>query len=159
MVAVAWNQGPELLMMMIDYYDHTGDRDFLERQLKPAAAEILRYFETRFKKDAAGRLLISPTQAIETYWEGVTNDTPTLSGLIAVLARLLALPPATLPSGLRASWQALNDSLPDLPSGKTMELPFSGRLRRMRKNAATWKIRKSMPSIHSVFSAWVNPTC
>lgn len=91
----AWNQGPELLQLMLDYYDYTQDQKFLKQQLIPTATSILKYFDTRFKKDGDGRIILDPTQVVETYWTGVVNDMPTASGLIAVTHRLAALPGAT----------------------------------------------------------------
>ena len=91
----AWNQGPELLQLMLDYYDFTQDQQFLNRQLIPTATSILKYFDTRFKKDDAGRVILDPTQVVETYWTGVVNDMPSVSGLIAVTHRLAKLPGST----------------------------------------------------------------
>ena len=76
---------------MLEYYQYTGDEKFLDDELIPMAHEVLSYYDTRFKRDANGKLIISPTQAVETYWDGVTNDTPSVAGLHAVLIGLLAL--------------------------------------------------------------------
>jgi len=91
----AWNQGPELLQLMLDYYDFTQDPEFLNRQLIPTATSILKYFDTRFKKDPNGRIILDPTQVVETYWTGVVNDMPSTAGLISVTHRLANLPGAT----------------------------------------------------------------
>ena len=88
----AWNQGPELVALMLDRWDYTGDTVALKEQTLPMAESVLRYFDTRFKRDAAGRLIISPTQSAETYWSGVTNDMPSVAGLIDITTRLCALP-------------------------------------------------------------------
>jgi len=91
----AWNQGPELLQLMLDYYDFTQDPEFLNRQLIPTATSILKYFDTRFKKDPNGRIILDPTQVVETYWTGVVNVMPSTAGLISVTHRLANLPGAT----------------------------------------------------------------
>jgi len=39
------------------------------------AADVLRYYDTRFARDQAGKLLISPTQAVETYWHDIIPST------------------------------------------------------------------------------------
>jgi hypothetical protein len=88
----AWNQGLEVVALMLDYYEHTGDRVFLEKRLLPMALSVLKYFDTRFRKDADGRIVLDPTQAVETYWTGVINDTPSVAGLNDVTTRLHALP-------------------------------------------------------------------
>ncbi len=83
----AWQQGLELVMLMFDYYDYTDDENFYRTELLPMARDVLRYYESRFLKD--GRFVIKPTQAVETYWHDVVNDTPSVAGLRAVVDRLL----------------------------------------------------------------------
>jgi hypothetical protein len=87
----AWNQGLEVVGLMLDYYEHTGDKAFLENRLLPMASSVLKYFDTRFRKDADGRIILDPTQAVETYWHEVINDTPSVAGLNDVSVRLCAL--------------------------------------------------------------------
>ncbi len=111
----AWQQGLELVMLMQDYYDHTGDQKFLRAELLPMAREVLSYFDMRFTRDKDGKLIVSPTQAVETYWHGVTNDTPSVAGLNAVLDRLLALPSAQAPDGGRRLWVRLRAATPPVP--------------------------------------------
>ena len=53
----AWNQGPELVALMLDRWDYTGDEKFLQEEVLPMAESVLRYFDTRFKKDAAGNIV------------------------------------------------------------------------------------------------------
>ncbi|MCY2930633.1 MAG: DUF5703 domain-containing protein, partial [Planctomycetota bacterium] len=62
-----WSSGLDLSMMMLDYYDHTQDDKFVKDQLLPWADAMVLYFDTRFKRDAAGKLVIDLTQSIETY--------------------------------------------------------------------------------------------
>jgi hypothetical protein len=131
----AWNQGPELLLMMLDYHAHTQDAAFLKDRLIPFAREVLLFFDTRFKRDGRGKLEIHPTQAIETYRTGQeVNDMPAVAGLHAVLDRLLALPDGALPADARGAWRTLREQLPDVPTkteeGRTFLLPaekFGGR--------------------------------
>jgi hypothetical protein len=122
-----WSSGLDLTMMMLDYYDHTGDEALLKEKLLPWADEMLLYFDTRFKRDAGGKLLIEPTQSIETYQDGVTNDTPSVAGLRAVLPRLLALPEDRTSAEMRARWQRLLQETPELTirerRGKKVVLP------------------------------------
>jgi hypothetical protein len=100
-----WQPGLELTALMLSYYEHTLDEVFLQKQLLPMARDVLRYFETRFPRDAAGKLVIQPTQAVETYWYDVVNDLPSVAGLIAVTERCrrgaCRLPSASSSSGCR----------------------------------------------------------
>jgi hypothetical protein len=129
-----WPSGLDLTMMMLDYYEHTGDEALLKEKLLPWADEMLRHFDTRFKRDKDGKLLIDPTQSVETYQDGVTNDTPSVAALRAVLPRLLALPEDRTSADMRARWQRLLGETPELPfgerKGKSVILPaktFQGR--------------------------------
>ena len=86
------NQGPELVALMLDYWDYTQDKEFLRKRLLPMAASVLTYFDQRFKRDGAGKIVLDPTQAVETLWTGVVDDTPTVAGLLDISERLTALP-------------------------------------------------------------------
>ncbi len=112
----AWNQGPELVSLMLDRHDYTQDADFAREQLVPMATSVLKYFDTRFKRDSNGKLIISPTQSIETYWKDVINDLPCVAGLHDVTTRLLALPNSFGSPEDRELWQRLHDALPPVPT-------------------------------------------
>lgn len=111
----AWQQGLELVQLMLDCHERTLDAKFLADELVPMAREVLSYFDTRFQRDANGKLVISPTQAVETYWFNVVNDTPTVAGLQAVLDRLLALPKDAAPAADRELWTRLKAAAPSVP--------------------------------------------
>jgi hypothetical protein len=113
-----YSSGLDLTMMMLDYFEHTGDEKMAKEMLVPWADAMLRYFDTRYKRDAEGKLLLDPTQAIETYQSGVTNDTPTVAGLHAVLPRLLSLPEGLTGEDIRARWTRLSGEIPGLPIGE-----------------------------------------
>ncbi len=109
----AWNQGPELVQVMLDRYEYTHDERFLRAELLPMAESVLRYFDTRFRKDADGRIVLDPAQAVETYWQGVVNDMPTTAGLNAVPRRLLTLPGLTPEQ--RSLFERMRVAAPALP--------------------------------------------
>ena len=143
----AWNQGPELVALMLDYWDHTGDRDFVSRRLVPMAESVLKYFDTRFKKDAQGKILIDPTQSVETYWHGVINDAPSAVGLINITRRLCALPEDLVPAGQRAFFARMRAAAPALP----VETEAG---RRELAPAATYQPKRSNcenPELYAVF--------
>ena len=110
-----WNPGLELVALMLDRWDYTQDQDFLKRQVLPMAVSVLRYFDTRFKKDAQGKLVIDPTQAVETYWNGVVNDSPTVAGLANITRRLCALPPGLVTPEERAFLTKMQAACPAIP--------------------------------------------
>ncbi len=110
-----WVSGPELVWMMLNYYEHTLDEHMLQKTLLPAAHEILTFFDEHYKVDENGKLVMYPSQAVETWWD-CTNPMPELSGLIAVTRRLLALPESLTTPEQRAFWNSLNNKLPPLPT-------------------------------------------
>ena len=55
------------------------------------AESVLAYFDTRFKKDANGKIVLSPTQAVETVLVDVINDAPTTAGLNNITSAALCL--------------------------------------------------------------------
>ncbi|MEN6336656.1 MAG: DUF5703 domain-containing protein [Phycisphaerales bacterium] len=109
-----WVGGLELCWMMLDYYEHTLDRKFLQDTAVPFAHEILTFFDRHYSTDAQGKLLMQPSQALETWWECI-NPMPELAGCTAVTERLLSLPADSVPAGERELWQRLHDKLPPLP--------------------------------------------
>jgi hypothetical protein len=109
-----WVGGLELCWMMLDYYEHTLDRDFLAQTVIPFSREILTFFEQHYPTNASGKLVMHPSQALETWWH-CTNAMPELAGCIAVSERLLALPGETVAASDRESWQRLRGKLPPIP--------------------------------------------
>jgi hypothetical protein len=99
---------------MLDYWDYTGDKAFLRRELLPMADAVLRYFDTRFRKEQ-GRIVLDPTQAVETFRTGVLDDMPTVAGLRSITARLCALPDRLTTRDERAFFARLRDACPALP--------------------------------------------
>ena len=111
----AWNQGPELAALMLDRWDYVGNEEFLRQEVLPMAESVLRYFDTRFKKDLQGRIILDPTQAVETYCIGVTNDAPTVAGLNNLCSRLCALPERLTPPAARDLFTRMRKACPPVP--------------------------------------------
>ena len=114
----------ELAAVMFDYYDHSQDKAFLNDKLIPWATKSLEYYDTRFGRDDKGRIRITPTHAVETYWTDVVNDMPSVAGLRYVTGRLLALPKQDVPADKREYWKRMESILPEIPKrivdGKTV---------------------------------------
>ena len=105
-LAMGVEPDPRTHAIMLDYAAYTGDQRFLSERTFPWPARRSEYFDSRFPRDDRGVLVISPTQAIETYWSGVVNDAPTVAGLRAVTGQLLALPETAGTPEDRASGRA-----------------------------------------------------
>ena len=113
-----WVAGPELVWMMLDAYDHTGDVKLLQQRILPTADAVIRFFDNYYKTDGQGRLVMHPSQAVETWWD-CTNPMPELAGLRAISARLLALPESATPPASRAYWITFAAKLAPLPTRDT----------------------------------------
>jgi hypothetical protein len=121
-----WVAGLELLAMMLDDFDHQQDTVFLTGKILPAALPILRWFDRYYATDTSGKLVMNPSQALETWWN-CTNPMPEVAGLQAVTARLLALPEPLLPAADRAFLTTFQARIPQLPTrtinGNTLLAP------------------------------------
>lgn len=120
----------ELSAMMLDYYEYTGNEKFLKETAIPMVKQGLLFFEQHFGRDAEGKLLMEPSNALETYWM-VKNPASDIGGLSYVVDRLLALPATTTSEADRAAWTKFKGILPPLPRGEKREkkdvlLPYTG---------------------------------
>jgi hypothetical protein len=104
-----------LVALMLDRWDYTRDEGFLKTRVLPMADSVLKYFDTRFKKDAQGKIVLDPTQVVETYTTDIVNDMPSTAGLIAVTNRLCALPAKLTTPEQKAFYTRMKAACPDLP--------------------------------------------
>ena len=109
-----WSGGLELVMMLLDYYEFTGDEKFLCATLLPVAAEVARFYDEHWPRDGRGRIRFDPAASLETYHVAV-NPAPEIAALRAVLPRLLALKSGAVIDTQRARWRRTLADLPDLP--------------------------------------------
>jgi hypothetical protein len=79
------------------------------------AESVLSYFDTRFKKDANGKIVLDPSQAVETLWHDVVNDMPSAAGLNDVSTRLCALPQRLVTPAQRRFFKMIKSACPDVP--------------------------------------------
>jgi hypothetical protein len=147
----AWNQGPELVSLMLDRWDYTGDETFLTGQVLPMAESALKYFDTRFKKDSAGRIVIDPTQAVETYWHGVINDMPATAGLNDITARLCALPENLTRKEQRTFFARMRAACPAVP---VEEVDLGGKKVRRLSPAQKYENKRSNCENPELYGIW-----
>lgn len=110
-----WQHGLEASVMMLDDYAYTRDAEFARTVGIPYAESAMSFFETRFGRDAKGRIRVFPTHVLETYWNNVVNDTPSVAGMHYVVSRLLALPEGLSTPEQRARWKRWAAMLPPVP--------------------------------------------
>ncbi len=112
-----WQGGIELTLMMLDYYAHTEDKEFLKNKLMPIAEEITTFYDLHYKRDESGKLYFYPAQSLEAWWDCV-NPMPEVAGLRYVLDKLLKLPEEYTSSQQRQKWGRLLSETPELPTRK-----------------------------------------
>ncbi len=106
-----WQGGIELTAMMLEYYQHTRDKEFLNSTLLPFAKQITSFYDRRYERDANGKLVISPGNALEEVW-GCTNPAPEIAGLRFILPQLIDL----VPDGReKEDYARLLKAIPELP--------------------------------------------
>ena len=113
-----WVSGPELVFMMLDYYDYTGDQDFLKNRIIPVANDVIRFFDNYYKTSGSGKLVMHPSMACETWWN-CTNPMPELAGLHSITRRLLGLSGELTNEQDKQYWKVFQAKLPEIPLRET----------------------------------------
>jgi len=111
--------GIEVVAQMLDQYDLTQDAEFARDKMLPFANAILTFYEQHWPSDENGKLLLSPSQSIETYQLDAVNPTPDIAGLHSVVERLLQLPIGVVSDRQREAWKRLREKLPSIATGTT----------------------------------------
>jgi alpha-L-fucosidase 2 len=118
-----WQGSIELVMMLLDHYEHTQDAAFRDKTLLPLAVEITTFFNEQWPRNEQGKIHFEPAQSLETY-HTATNPLPEIVGLRAILPRLMKLPVA---AAQQEVWRDMLDDLPPVPTverdGKTILAP------------------------------------
>jgi alpha-L-fucosidase 2 len=109
----------EVLAMMLDRYDYTQDAAFARETVLPMAEATITFYDQHWKRGPDGKILMDPSQSIETYQQTAVNPTPDIAGLMNVLPRLLSLPPSLLSNAQQAEWSKVLRDLPPIPTGTT----------------------------------------
>lgn len=107
-----WQNGFEIVAMMLDYYDYTRDENFAKEYIVPIAQEVTRFYYQKYVKD--GVMEISPSNALETYWN-CTNPTDHIAGLRYIIPKLINLPKTVVTDELISEWNTCYDVLPPIP--------------------------------------------
>ena len=115
-----WVCGPELVFMMMDYCDYTGDNKYRKEKVIPIAEAIMSFFENYYKVGDDGKLVMHPSQAVET-WIECTNPMPEISGLRGITKRLLLMDEKLSTKEQRAYWKAFMEKLPEIPTRETAD--------------------------------------
>jgi hypothetical protein len=112
--AIIISPGLELLTLMLDYYEYSGDTAFLQSNAIPYGHDLFHFIETFYTNRVGGRIVIGPIHAVETYWD-TTNATTVVAGMNAVLDRFLALPAELLTTTQAAYFASIKAMTPGVP--------------------------------------------
>lgn len=85
-----FTSGLEIVTMMIEYVNFTGDSEFQNSLLLPFAREILLFFDKHYQRDDNGLIRLDPAMVLETWWIAV-NPAPDIAGLQFCLDELLKM--------------------------------------------------------------------
>ncbi len=104
--------GLEILAMMCDNVNYTGNKTFRDSILVPFAREILLFFDKHYPREANGKLRMEPAQVVETWWVAI-NPSPDIAGLRFCMDQLLAMKVGTAQD--QSDWRKFRDQIPDVP--------------------------------------------
>lgn len=113
-----WVAGPELVFMMLDYYDYTLDEEFLTTRIIPVANDVIRFFDNYYATGDNGKWVMHPSQALETWWNS-TNPLPEVAGLRSITMRLMGLPVSLTGEQNRQFWETMWQRIPEIPVRET----------------------------------------
>jgi alpha-L-fucosidase 2 len=152
----------EMANMMGDYVHHTGDRRFAREVWLPFADAVVLFFEQHYpQRDGHGRMVMSPSAAVETY-QPALNPVTESAGLARALEQLLALAAEDAPSGRRERWAALREATPGTPERTIMgqrllavadEGPAGREICEVPELYAVWPFRRISHTSHRQLAA------
>ncbi len=109
-----WQGGIELSSMMIDYYEATQRKSFVQDTLMPMADGVVTFYDQHYKRDEKGKIRIDPACALESVHKAI-NPMPEVAGLHYLIPRLLALPADLTTTEQRSRWMKTLHDLPEIP--------------------------------------------
>ena len=106
-----FTSGLEIVAMMIDYVNFTGNLKYRDEVLTPFAREVLLFFDKHYERDDKGKIKLDPAMVLETYWIAV-NPAPDVAGLQFCLDELLKLDAGT--SDDKMVWKRFREEIPPI---------------------------------------------
>jgi len=110
-----WVGGLEMAAMMLEAYSYTRDEAFLRTTALPFTEAVVRFFDEHYGVDANGRLDMTPSQALETWWT-CTDPMPELAGLRYLVGIAKTLPASSIPAETSSLLSRLEAKLPPIPT-------------------------------------------
>ena len=128
--------GLEMLAQMLDRYDYTQDAAFAKSVLLPMADATITYYDQHWQRGPDGKILMEPSQAIETYQRDAANPTPDVAGLNEHFAEAAFFAARFGEQRCqRDLWTKVLKDLPPLPIGTTAK----GKVASQGRGRPGWK--------------------
>ena len=106
-----FTSGLEILAMMCDNVNYSGNVSFRDNVLVPFAREVLLFFDKHYLRGPDGKLRLDPAQVVETWWIAV-NPSPDVAGLRFCLNELLNMKAGTTEDQTR--WHKFFSEIPEI---------------------------------------------
>jgi len=104
-----FTSGLEIVAMMIEYVNFSGDTQYRDEVLTPFAREVLLFFDKHYERDSDGQIKLDPAMVLETYWIAV-NPAPDIAGLQFSLDHLLSMDAGTASD--KVEWERFRNEIP-----------------------------------------------
>jgi len=104
-----FTSGLEIVAMMIEYVNFSGDTHYRDEVLTPFAREVLLFFDKHYERDSDGQIKLDPAMVLETYWIAV-NPAPDIAGLQFSLDHLLSMDAGTASD--KVEWERFRNEIP-----------------------------------------------
>lgn len=111
----------EMLALMLEYYEYTGDEVFAKDYVVPFATQTIRFFKEHWPV-IDRRYSFIPANSLEQFWDCL-NPVDYIAGLKYTLAGLGKLPEELVADDLKAEWDACSKAVPDMPVSDGKILP------------------------------------
>jgi len=109
-----WQGGIELSLMMIDYYTHTLDKQFLQNTALPIINEVIKFYDFHYPKDSRNIIHFIPAASLET-WHEAENPLPEIAGLKKLFSKLVELPSELVGETFQNKCNEISNQLPEIP--------------------------------------------
>jgi len=139
-----FTSGLEIVAMMIEYVNNSGDEKFRDNELIPFAREVLLFFDKHYQRDSDGKIKLDPAMVLETFWIAV-NPAPDIAGLQFCLDELIKMDAGTQAD--KKEWQRFRAEIPPVYlhniKGKTAIAPAQEY--KMKKNSENGELYPVFP--------------
>lgn len=104
-----FTSGLEIVAMMIEYVNNSGDEKYRDNELIPFAREVLLFFNKHYQRDNKRKIKLDPAMVLETFWIAV-NPAPDIAGLQFCLDELIKMDAGT--DADKIEWQRFRTEIP-----------------------------------------------